>query len=112
MKIFIYSHNSNLNHYLDEITGHSFEVVDITSEEELFEHEFEKCILVIDIDSVKDHGFSLASKLASKPEKKYLIVGVTTLEVNSRDSKFDFFFNSFKELKECFETVVEKYEKI
>lgn len=112
MKIYIYSKNSNLDHALNEITHYQFEIVLLDSEEELFRHELEKGVLVIDIDSVGDHGFTLATKLAHRLERQALIVGVTTLQLDSSDSKFDFFFNSFRELKENFEEVMELFQTI
>lgn len=112
VNIFVYSYNLELNHCLSDLVSEQSKIEKIANEEELFQHEFERCVLVIDVDSVRDHGFSLASKLATKADKLSIIVGVTTLDVDSRASKFDFFFSSFEELNSRFDEVVKMYEEI
>lgn len=112
MKIFYLTKNNNLGDLLGQSTEFQYQVIALKDEHELFDHDFEKCVLVIDLDTFMDHGFSLAVKLSNQPEKKALIIGVTTLEVDATDSKFDFFFDSIESVNKNFEAIVERYEEI
>ena len=110
MKIYIFSHDSILKQDLEKMTNHTFEIIDIESEEDMILCDIERCILIVDIDSVKDTGFSIASKMANRPDKTSLIIGVTTLDVDSTDSKFDFFFHSIEEFKMSFEEIIDHFK--
>ena len=112
MKIFYFTLKENVNDLLVNISKSSFSMTKINSEDELFEHDFEKCILIIDIDTLKDHGFTLATKLSMMPNRKAVIIGVTTLDVDSSESKFDFFFDSLESVKKNINKIVTAYEKI
>jgi hypothetical protein len=112
MKFFYLTKNDNLGEILNQATHFDFKVIKILREDEVFEHDFEKCVLVIDIDEYKEHGFTLASKLSTMPDRKALIIGITTLDVDFTDSKFDFFFESFESVMNHFDEIVAKYEKI
>lgn len=83
----------------------------IDHDEEVEEHDVEKCIILIDIDTFKDHGFTLASRISAKDNKVALVVGVTTMVVDSTSSKFDFFFSSIESFIEKFDSILDKYEQ-
>ena len=112
MKIILLTTKINSGEEFKKIMGSEAEVTQVESEGELAQYENEKSILIIDIDTLLDHGFSVATKMANNPENRFLLIGVTTLEVDSRDSKFTFIFSSLSEVKERLEEVKLSYEKI
>lgn len=112
MKTFVFSKTLKIEAILERIPSSHLELVHIEDEEKLLEHGSEKCLLIIDIDTVKDHGFVLASKMATDPNKRAVIIGVTTLDVNSVGAKFDFFFNRYEDISTHFEEIRCRYEEI
>ena len=112
MKLFLMTKRVGLEKFLEAVTQNDFAVVKVSSEAELFKHDIEKCVLVIDIDSFKDHGFALATKLSNFPQRRSLIVGIASWDVDSADSGFDLFFDSFEAVKENLQMIMEEYEKL
>ncbi len=112
MKIFVFSQGQKIEQQLSQLKLDNCRFIHVTSEDELFEHEAEKSILIVDIDSVKDYGFILASKIAGRSDKRCLLVGITTMDVDPRDTKFDFFLGSFNEIKNRFKEIVCRYDEM
>jgi len=93
------------------MTGqHHFEIIRVKNASDLYQYDDEKCVIMIDIDTLKDHGFVLASRLSINTKRKALIVGITTLDVDTQDSQFNIFFKSFKEVIEKFDLIIKEYD--
>ncbi|MCB9063051.1 MAG: hypothetical protein H6622_16125 [Halobacteriovoraceae bacterium] len=112
MKIFSISKSEQFGQMLKKVLKGKYQVESLENEAGLFEHDYDKCMLVIDIDTLQDHGFTLAAKLSAIPDRKALIVGITTFEVDSVDAKFDFFFSSLNSIDENLDLILERYEQI
>ena len=74
-------------------------------EGEIFEHCRERCVIIIDINHLRDHGFSLASRIARVHKRECFIVGLCTLPVDYQNSYFDYFFTSLSSLKNHFYSI-------
>jgi len=112
MKIILLTKKNNSGDELKSILGNEAEIIQVENEVELIKYERDKAVLIIDIDTLLDHGFSVATKIANNPGNCFLLIGMTTLNVDSRDSKFKFIFSSLSEVKERLEEVKLSYEKI
>lgn len=89
-----------------------FIVKRISREEDLFKCDSAKCLIVIDIDSLMDRGFTLASKLSQSFEGKCILVAVTTHDIDSRDSKFHFFLKSIEDFHQRYTEIMQKYDEV
>lgn len=109
MKLFVFSKKAELSQTFHHL---NLEFSEVDLDHDFSDLEDGKCLIIIDIDVLKEEGFKLASKLSSSADFKAVIIGVTKLDVDSRGSKFDFFLNSYEEVKEKFQEIVQRYEEI
>lgn len=109
-KLYLYSGNTALEEFFEMTGQHHFEIIRVKNASDLYQYDDEKCVIMIDIDTLKDHGFVLASRLSINTKRKALIVGITTLDVDTQDSQFNIFFKSFKEVIEKFDLIIKEYD--
>lgn len=83
-------------HQVKNTENLSFQTVH--SAEEIFEQNSERKVVVVDIDHLMDAGFMLAAKLAADKNSKIVLVCLTTLDVDTRASKFHFFVSSIADI--------------
>lgn len=110
MHLFIFSPEEQS---IDAMQTLNIEIKKISdSNPDLETFQFESSIVIIDINSLKDMAFTLASKISILKSKPRLILGVTSADIDSRGSKFDFFFQDFNEIVERFDEVKNRYEQV
>ena len=112
MKIVVFSNNANPDIFIENLSNKNYETLKISGNTHFESQDLANSIVIIDIDSMRDQGFTIASKIAGKTPGKKVVVAVSTLEVDSRDSKFDLFFNSFTEVFTKLKEIIRKYDEI
>ncbi|MFK7825398.1 MAG: hypothetical protein AB8G05_14690 [Oligoflexales bacterium] len=111
MKIIVFSNNTNPDIFIENLSKQKIHADKFNGPSNIDAIDLANSIIIIDIDSLRDQGFTIASKLANKALGKIIVLAVTTLEVDSRASKFDLFFSSFTEVFDKLKEIKKRYDK-
>ena len=111
MKIIVFSNSQNPDIFIENLTKQKFHTIKVHGNSNFDPADLANSITIIDIDSLRDQGFTIASKIAGKVPGKIIVVAVASLEVDSRDSKFDLFCSSFTEVFDKLQEIENKYDE-